>query len=114
MCDCGCATPDPNDMLPVLDLSHLWQDGKFYWDRGDGQNALLQDLSLEVLMGGSDFISRILRGYKDIWDEALDVLDVFPDVHRATLLNRMEQMCNILIEFLSEERRRKGMLADAW
>ncbi len=113
MCqECGCTAP-PDDMMPMLDMSHLWQDGQFYWAGEDGENKPVQELSDEDVERGVEFSHIVLRRYKETYDEAMDIMEFFPDNHRAALLNGMDWTAQILFALLNEAHRREE-LAHAW
>ncbi len=108
MCkECGCMRT-PDDEMPTLDLSYLWQDGQFYWDRGDGHNVPLHELSDEFVETEIHFLVGALRRYEDTYDEAADVLEFFPDPYRAALLNGINQVASIMFEFLTDSHRRQA------
>ncbi len=114
MCqECGCMKT-PELTMPMLDMSHLWQDGTFYWDRGDGENVPIQDLPDVEVMRAIHFLKDVIKRFKDTYDEAVDVMEFFPDNHRASLLNSMEQSANIMFEFLQESHRRQRKAYNAW
>lgn len=107
MCqECGCFSM-VDDEMPVLDMSYLWQDGQFYWDRGDGHNVPIHELSDEFIEAEIHFLADALRRYKDTYDEAEDVFEVFPDPYKAALLNSMDQVAAIVLEFLKDSHRRQ-------
>ncbi len=101
---------DSDDVMLMLDMSCLWQDGTFYWDRGDGQNTPIQELSEQQLWSNHVHLHRMLAGAKDDYDEAKDTLEVFPDGTRAAWLNFMEQVMLIIGEF-NKEIARRGLVA---
>ena len=114
MCqECGCMKPSPI-VMPMLDMSYLWQDGQFYWDDGDGENVPIQEISDAELMRGCHFINSVLLKYNDTYKEAVDTMEVFPDFYKASMLNSMEQTANIMFELLEETHRRQRKALNGW